>query len=439
MRPHPWSLATLCLAFCVASALGWAEPVAAGNAYDQLVDVCHQSGGNCNPTVPSVPTPTRESRPSTGGTRSQPAPRTAPAPRAPTVQEQVATGIVGGLIQDLFSGLFSTEPTGPSPEELALQEQQRIAAIQARAAAVSQQRATRDAAQASNMDAMAASMSSGWDRPTGTAPGSGSAVALRGTTPALFAPPTNPLRPVPSAAAERLARMAAENQDVAVLTQRLTELTGQLEAAQREADLVGRSAAARVQEYEGMEQSVARGVADAQDRGMSMAFDGLFMANGKAIQALSEVQASGRAWHQMKDLLREAQGGLDLAHDAGEKLGQWSDDAAFAARQRDFKEDVTYLAKRLGGPYAELGGSILSSARTVREELAVLHRQGELNGFEKGYQERLSRVHREMDGLITQVKGVRVQLAQRTGIAEGDLALPPQHRGLGATVPSLAE
>jgi hypothetical protein len=343
---------------------------------------------------------------------------------------------VGGLIQELFSGLFAPEPEGPSPEELARQEQQRIAAIQARAAAVSQQRVARDSAQASNMDAMSAAMSSGWDRPTGS-----DAVALRGTTTSLFAPPSNPFsRAPPSPAAERLARLAAESQDVAVLTERLAELGAQLEAAQREADLVGRSSAARAQEYQGMEQSVARGVADAQDRGMSMAFDGLFLANGKALQALSEVQASGRAWRQMKGLLRDAQGGLDLMQDTSENLAQWSDDATFATRRRDFKEDVTYLANRLGGPYAELGGSILASARTVREELTVLHRQGELNGFEKPYQARLARVHREMEGLIAQVKVVRTQLSQRTGIAEGDIALPkPQHRGLGAEVPSLME
>ncbi len=435
MHPHR----SLLVVACAASALLLGGPAAAGTAHDQLVDLCRQGGGDCNTAVPDVPPPAKAK-----ATPRQPAQPPAVnqlpalAPRPLSVQDQLAIGVASRLIQGLFFAPPPATPSGPAPEELALIEQQRIAAFQARAAAVAQQRAARDARQASNMDSMAAAMSSGSDGPTA---GSGTSVALQGTTPGLFDPPSYSLAgPAPSPAADRLARMAAENQDVAVLTQRLAELSARLEAARREADLVRRSSLLRTEDYLGMERSLTQGVTDAQERGMSMAFDGLFAANGKALQMLSEVQASGRAWRELKGLLHEAHGGLEVMHDTSEKLGQWSDDAAFATRQRAFKEDVVYLAKRLGGPYADLGGSIVASARTVREELAILHRQGELDGFEKAYQARLDRVHGDMAGLIAQVKNVRTQLASRTGIAASDIALPSQpHRGLGAEVPSLAE
>jgi len=77
----------------------------------------------------------------------------------------------------------------------------------------------------------------------------------------------------------------------------------------------------------------------------------------------------------------------------------------------------------------------------VRDQLGILHRQGELEGFEKGYGARLERVHREMDGLLGQVKDVRRELARRTGLAEGDIELPrpPPRRGIGGEVPTLVE
>jgi hypothetical protein len=407
----------------------------AQSALGQLGAMCRDSGANCNTNVPDVPTPILE--PPSGGQQAA-APQRAvvkPAP-PPSAGQQLALGLAGGLVEGLLSSLLAPEPSGPSPEELAAQERQRIAEFQARAAVVSQQRVTRDAQLSTDMESMAASMSAGWDRPADVAPLGGSEpVRLHGTTPSLFAPPSNPLTPPvppPSLAGQRLAQLSAENADVAKLTSRLGDLSAELDAARKDADLIGRKSHRRTEEYQQMEQTVAQGVSDAWDRGMSLAFDGLFTANAKALGRLSEVQSNSRAFGELKSMLQDAQRGAEFLKDSSEKAEQLSEDVSFVRREREFKEDVAWLAERLGGKYTELGQSILASSRTVRDELEVLHRQGELQGFERQYQAQLERVKVHMDKLIGEIGKVRRELSLRTGIAEKDIQLPAPPRPPGA-------
>ena len=455
------------LVLVVAAALLAPRWTPAQSAYQQLQTVCRQGGGNCDPNVPDVPAPSpaqdggaglqqgdavQSTRPSTTANvhSVQPAQRTVvqrPPPRPSTdqqIREQVTMGLAQGLVQGLLAGLLApSQPSGPSPEELAEQERQRVAEFQRRAAMVSDQRANRDAQQSSNMDAMAAAMSAGWDGPVGVADGGSGPVQLQGTTPALFAPPAyKPLVQAapPNPAAQRLAELAAQNEDVAARTTHFAELSAQLDAARKEADAVGRMSRNRVEEFQQMEHTVAQGVADAWDRGVSMTVDGLLLGHAKALAHVEEVQSNARAWNELKSMLHSAQQGAELVEAGNEKLErveQVRSDADFLTRQRNFKEDVAYLADRFGGPYASYGKSILASARSVREDLEILHRQGELEGFDRRYKERLDRVRTGMDQLDVDVKGTRHELSVRTGIPEKDIILPavPPPRGSFGTQP----
>jgi len=442
----------------VAAAAAFAPRLApAQSAYGQLQEMCRQTGGDCDPAIPPLPPPqpvqrdggeqgagvqqgeaiqsTRPSQ-STSHRSVQPPKRTVvhrPPPKKTTdqqIREQFTLGLVQGFLNALLAPPEPEGPRGPTPEELAERERQRVAEFQARAALVREQRAARDAQQSSNMEAMAAVMSAGWDQPAGAAGGGSGAVELRGTTPMLFAPPVyrSPAEAAPpSPAVQRLSVLAAQSDDVAALTAHFADLSIELDAALKDADAIGRMSRRRAEEYQQMERTVAEGVSDAWDRGLSMAVDGLLLGQKKAIERVEEVRSNARAWGELKDLLHQAQRGADFLEDANDKL----DDVSALARERDFRQDLEYLADRFGGKYVEYGKSILASARSVREDLQILHRQGELNGFDQRYQQQRARVGKRLATLLADVKTTRRELSARTGIAEKDLALPavPPPRG----------
>jgi hypothetical protein len=438
------------------AAAGLLAPVGATaqRALQQLEQVCRDStGADCRVNVPAVPQPSpvqggqgvqqgeavRSTRPNQATTHrqvTQPQARPA-APRAPppktteqVVREQLAAGLAQAFLSVLLAPPDSTPqaPQGPTPEELAERERRRVEELQRRAALVAEQRASRDAQQTSNMESMASAFGAGFDRPA--EPGGGDPVRLAGTTPSLFAPPVyrSPAQAAPlSPAVTRLAALAAENEDVAALQVRFADLSGRLDEALAEADAIGRMGRNRVQEYERMERTVADGVADAWDRGMSLAVDGLLLGHAKAIARVEEVRSNARAWTTLKSMLHDAQRGAELAEGVNERIEQVEQaraDAAFLTRQRAFKEDVAYLAERFGGPYAEQGKSILASAKTVRDELEVLHRQRELEGFERRYEERRVRVDKELRALVAEVKRTRRELAALTGLDEQAIPRP---------------
>jgi hypothetical protein len=448
----------------------------AQSAYQQL---CRQADGrDCNLAVPNASPPApagngaglqqgeavQSTRPSASSNHNSVQPMQRPvvkreAPRKSSEQlmkEEITLGLVQGLLGSL---LAPEEPSGPSTDELAEQERKRVAELervaeekrisefQARAAMVSGQRTARNAQQASNMESMAASMSAGFDRPADrlvdVATGGRGPVQLKGTTPALFAPPSYPLRPPPNPSIQRLAKLAAENKDVAVLTRRFAALSAELDAAKKEADAIGRMSRNRTEEYQQMERTVAQGVADARDRGVSMIMDALLSALPAAIARVEEVRSNDRAWNAMKEMLHETQqvaDSVDYVNDKIDTAVSLQEDAAFLLRKRQFKEDIAYLAERFGGEYNELGKSIFASARTVREELQILRRQGELEGFGESYRAQLTKVREKMDQLIVEVKKARHEISLRTGIAEKDLSLievPPPPGSFGNKPPPI--
>lgn len=451
MRPVPRTLVLVAAAAALAP-----RPAPAQSAYGQLQEMCRQTGGDCNPAIPplSPPQPVQRDGGEQGGGvqqgeaiqstrpsqstshRSVQSPKRTVVHRAPpkkTTDQQIREQVTLGLVQGFLNALLAPEPEGPrgpTLEELAERERQRVAELQARAALVREQRAARDAQQSSNMEAMAAVMSAGWDQPAGAAGGGSGAVQLGGTTPTLFAPPVyrSPAEAAPpSPAVQRLSVLAAQSDDVAALSAHFADLSIELDAALKEADAIGRMSRHRAEEYQQMERTVAKGVSDAWDRGLSMAVDGLLLGQKKAIERVEEVRSNARAWDELKDLLHQAQRGADFLEDANDKL----DDVSALARERDFRQDLEYLADRFGGKYVEYGKSILASARSVREDLQILHRQGELNGFDQRYQQQRARVDKRLTTLLADVKTTRRELSARTGIAEEDLALPavPPPRG----------
>jgi len=452
MRQPSRILATL----AATAALLGPRPAWPQSAYGQLEELCRQTGGNCNPSIPapSAPTPVgggrsggngvqqgeaiQSTRPSASTSHRSVQPPRQVIKRAPpkkSDEQLLREALMVGLVQGFLTNLLAPPPppagpTGPTPEELAEQERQRAAELQARVALVAEQRATRDSQQAGNMGALASAMSAGWDRPVGVADGPGDAVALGGTTPSLFAPPVyrSPSQAAPAGpAVKRLADFAAEGEDGAALMSRFSDLSVQLDAALKEADAIGRMSRNRVDEYQQMERTVAQGVADAWDRGASMAMGGLLLGHKKAVDHVEQVQSNSRAWGELKSILHEAQRGaafIEGANEELESLDQYRSDAAFALRKREFKADVAYLAERFGGKYAEYGTSILASAKSVREDLQILHRQGELEGFDQRYQAQRERVGQRLTQLIAEVKRTRGEISRRTGLDEKDIKLP---------------
>ncbi len=463
-RPQAW------LSSCVlAAALLAPAGAAAKGALQQLQQACRDAtGAECRTDVPAVspPAPAQgggqgmgrgeavqapSASPSTrmNGRVVTPAPRPPPRPPRKTADQRLQEELAAGLVQGFLSILLAPPAPapqaarGPTPEELAERERQRVAELQARAALVTEQRAARDARQASNMEAMASVLGAGFDRPATPAGGEHGAVRLDGTTPSLFAPPVyrSPAQAAPESPAVRhVAALAAENEDVAALQARLTDLSGRLDAAIAEADAIGRMGRNRAEEFEHMEKTVAQGVSDAYDRGVSLAVDGLLLGHKKAIERVEEVRSNARAWTTLKDLLRDVQRGAEAVEIANEHLEaaeQAQSDAAFLLRRRAFREDLAYLAERFGGPYAEQGKSILASARSVREDLEIMRRQRELEGFERRYEARRARVGEELRVLVAEVKKARRELAAAAGVDERELPrpTPPAPKGSFGTQP----
>jgi hypothetical protein len=250
-------------------------------------------------------------------------------------------------------------------------------------------------------------------------------------------PPANPFaRPVegPSAAAlasQRLARLAAENPDVDLLRTRLLALEDRLATARAEALELKRDAHATEKDLDYWGEKVGIAVNEAHERGVALALDGLLRLEPKALERLGEVQSNSRAWNRLTGLLQEgsqnAHGVIEISEKFDEKLG----DARQLMARRDLKEDVTFLAKRLGGQYAELAGSIVASAQNVRDELEAWKHIDLDRAHLAGTAVRVSRLP-DLRGLQGDLKAVREAISSATGISAKDLVqAPPELKGPG--------
>ncbi len=435
---------TVFLAVALAAAPGTA--VRAQSAFDQLQEACRQSGGNCSPNIPSVPEPTRVDQDHSRTTKAPQAAR--PAPRPPTLSPEQAmkVQVTGMLLEGLFASIMNDgKAEAESAAAAAARQQAEAALLQQRAAHVQQQRSSREAENGRSLEELSAALSDPWvGRP---APPSGSdPVRVGGSgVVGLFDPPSNPFarppaRPSASAvASERLARLAAENADVAVLAGRLAELEDRLAAVRAEAVGLKRDMKGASRELDWWGEKVAAAASDAKERGVSMALDGLLTLEPKALARLGEVQSNSRAWNRMTDLLRTGDSAAHGIIDASSMVGDRLDDAKRLVAQRDFKEDVTYLAQRLGGKYGALGVSIVSSAQNIRDEL-----QG-WKAIDKGNAEvalgpaRLARIQADYAALAGDLKKARVAVSSATGIPAKDLVRgapePDLPSSIGSHVP----
>ncbi len=427
---------------------GLALSPAAAHAQSAFGQLCSAAGGNCSPKVPDVPEPTVVDRDHGDERPAAKAPLPKPKPPTLTTEQMVKVQLTGMLLEGLFASIFDgakNDSAAESAAAAAARQQAEAALLQQRAAHVQQQRSSREAENGRSLEDMAAALSDPWvGRPVG--PGSAGPVRLEESgTVGLFDPPTNPFAKAPAPpsasalASERLARLAAENADVAVLAGRLAELEARMAAVRAEAVGLKRDMKGASRELDFWGEKVASAVDDAKERGVSMALDGLLTLEPKALARLGEVQTNSRAWNRMTDLLRSGDRTAHGVIDASQAVGDRLDDAQRLLAQRDFKEDVTFLAKRLGGKYAELGGSIVASAQNIRDEL-----QG-WRAINKGTSEvamgpaRLARIQADQAALASDLKKARLAVSSATGIPVKDLVRgapePDRPTSIGSHVP----
>lgn len=436
-----WGLA----AFTVALFAAPASPARAQGAFDQLKTVCQQSGGNCSPNVPDVPEPTRvDADNERAAAKKSPA---KPKPPKLSSEQLMKVQLTGMLLEGLFASVFDGgKDDAAAAADAAARQQAELALLQQRAAHVQQQRSSREAENGRNLEDMAAALSDPWvGRPVASA--GPEPVRLEGSgTVGLFDPPANPFarKPAPPSASalasERLARLAAENADVAVLSSRLADLEARLAGVRADAVSLKRDMKGASRELDYWGEKVADAVEEARERGVSLAFDGLLTLEPKALARMGEVQSNSRAWNRLTGILRDsdrtAQGVISASQTVQDRL----DDAQRLLARRDLKEDVTFLANRLGGRYAELGGSILGSAQNIRDELVAWR------GIDKSSAEiaagpaRLARVKADYAGLMSDVKQARLAVSKATGIPAKDLVRgapePAPPTSLGSVVPN---
>ncbi len=422
-----------------------ALPARAQSAFDQL---CSAAGGNCSPRVPDVPEPTVVDRDHGDERAPAKAPRPKPRPPTLTTEQFVKVQLTGMLLEGLFASIFDgaeNDAEAESAAAAAARQQAEAALLQQRAAHVLQQRSHRESENARSMEDMTAALSDPWVGRGAPAGPAGPVQLGAGRTVGLFDPPANPFqrpKPPPTAAAlasERLAQMAAENADVAALAGRLGELEARLAAVRAEAVALKRDMKGASRELDWWGEKVADAVADAKERGVSMALDGLLTLEPKALARLGEVQSNSRAWNRMTDLLRTGDAAAHGVIDASSAIGDHLGDAQRLMAQRDFKEDVTYLASRLGGKYGAAGVSIVASAQNIRDEL-----QG-WRAINKGTAEvatgpaRLARIQADYAKLVVDLKQARAAVSGATGIPAKDLVRgapePDRPTSIGSRVP----
>jgi len=439
MHVHPSSrLAAAVLALAVAA------PARGQSAFGQL---CDAANANCSPNVPEPPAPQRV-QPDDWDKReaamaAQAAARTAtPKPRpALSMEQQLQVQLVGGLLQGLLSAILDDGSRDAAAQAAAAERQRQEAELlRQRAAAVQQQRAAREHENARSLEGLSEALSDPW---VGNA-GSG---AVRMTGRGVVQPIEAPLPPPPppptaqEAASARLARLAAENADVAVLAGRLGSLEDRLADLRARTMALKREMNGEVRELDAWGTEVGRVVDDAYERGLSLATEGLFTLSPKALGRLGEVQSNQRAWNRLTGMLKEADAAAHGIKDTSELVSERLDDARWALGKRELTEDVKFLAGKLGGQYGELGGSILTSAQSIRTELQAM------KAIERGATavaagpERLARLKAEYDVLLQDVKVARVAVSAATGIDAKDLVrgAPPQQRptGIGSYVPPI--
>ncbi len=431
-----------------------ATPAGAQSAYDQLLDACRQTGGNCSPNIPSVPAPTpvesQSDRTSKPATRPKQAPQV-PKPRPPTAEQQMRTQVTGMVVQGLLNALLSTddddEKKKAAAEQAAERARQEALYRQQMATQVSAQRVARDAEVGKDLESLSAALADPWVGRSTASPGPPPAprpASIEGGTVGLFDPPANPFaRPVGPSRAElasqRLAKLAAENGDVAVLAGRLSELEDRLARAQAENLADRREARAIARGLDSAAQELEAAVDAAYERGASLALTTLFHATPKAQARLNEVKSDARAWNKLNEVLRSTAEPGYAIKEVADKVENLKTDLDRFKAARDYRQDALYLAKRLGGDYAEVGSNILASAQSVRTSLAARQAANRLLGDLEG-QRQAARVDFEFATLVREVKEARTAVARATGIDRNDLirtvAEPPRPKGIGSMVPN---
>lgn len=421
-----------------ALALAAASPARAQSAFGQL---CEAAGGDCGPAVPAPSAPQRvepddfDKREAAMAAQAARAPKPRPKPRL-TTEQMIQVQLVGGLLEGLFSALLDDGSQSAAAKAAAAERQRlELERLQRRAEAVRRQRASREAENARSLEDLSAALADPW---VGAAP---VRLSGRGVVQPIEAPlpPPPPPPTAQEAASARLARLAAENGDVALLAGRLGALEERLAALRAETVGLKRELNGTRRELDFWGGQVQGAVDDAWERGLSMATEGLFTLEAKALGRLGEVQSNSRAWNRLGGLLEDADAAARGIKDASELVTERLDDARWALGRRELAEDVRFLAGKLGGKYYEAGASILTSAQSIRTELQAMKAIDRANAQVALAPERLARLKAEYDVLLQDVKAARGAVAAATGLDPRDLvrgAPPPQRpTGLGSYVP----
>jgi hypothetical protein len=437
------------VAAAVATALLAAPAARAQSAFDQLKEACRQSGANCNPSIPDVPAPTRVDVDPHPGNHQNVGQRPPPKPPPPrfNAEQYAKVQLTGMLLEGLIQGLFSSGNSQAQAQAAqaaeAERQRQELLRFQQRAAQVQAQRAAREQEGTRSMEDLASALADPW---IGVAPKGGAPPPVQITGRGVVTPPGAPLPPpppppAPESTGERLARLAAENGDLRLLVDRLDGLEVRLAELRARTMAFKREQKGTARELEYYGEVAADAVKDAQERGLSLAVDGFLSLHPAALGRLQEVQSNKRAWNRLVGMLGEADRGLGAFNDATETAEQLGSDARWLLAKRDLKEDVAFLARRLGGPYAQFGESILVSAQSIRSELQAWKGIKQGTAQVEAGRVTLQRIEAEYQVLVAEVKKARGAVAAASGIPASELVrAPPVQKpptSIGSVVPPI--
>lgn len=413
----------------------------------------------------------------------KPRPRAKPVSTRVNTSNQVATNLMGGILDSLVSGILSSDSQGLDANEMARLEAERKAdearqqaELQAWAASycsrmntmVGQQRQQRSAENQASMESLKASLSDGWD--TAKAGGAGGGLAadladplpdvvdLRGSTtltPSLLREADGRKRTSPITADEllkrrqdaqaRLQRMMAENKDLRLLGQRFYELEAELQRLKRQAGSLGTEGRLIQQDMDYVGWRIDQATQACLERGTSLLTDTLLPKGTEA--AMLKLKGNPKLWNQTLQSFSDLNEFSEFTSTLGDRYDAAGQALDWVQAKRNLMKDIDFIASNLKNVSSrleplslhwEVGKTLVGTSVDLAAELdgwgAILERQGDSQLL----LQKQKVLGKRIEGLVQDLQRSRSQLAAQLGVKPEDL-IPPQAqpRGLGAVVPPL--
>lgn len=413
----------------------------------------------------------------------RPRPKPKPVGTRVNVSNQIATNLMGGILDNLFSDLLASGSKGQDAAELARLEaerkadqQRQQAELQAWAnsycshmnAMVGQQRQQRSAENQASMESLKASLSDGWDtpKPGGAVGGLAAdladplpeAVDLRGSatlTPSLLREADGRKRTSPITADEllkrrqdaqaRLQRMMEENKDLRLLGQRFYELEAELQRLKRQAGSLGTEGRIIQREMDYVGWRIDQATQACLERGTSLLTDTLLPKGTEA--AMLRLKKNPKLWNQTLQSFSDINEFSEFTSTLGDRYDAAGQALDWFQAKRNLMKDIDFIASNVKNVSSrleplslhwEVGKTLVGTSVDLAAELdgwgAILERQGDTRLLLQKQQA----LGKRIEVVVEELQRSRSQLAARLGVKPEDL-IPSQAkpRGLGSVVPPL--